>query len=90
MSPADLNNMATEETLFNQYDIEKILSDFQQERQHTIQLLKKFKGNDFQHSLYHPRLNQPMRIIDLMYFVAEHDEHHLNQIFTIQNSQVHD
>lgn len=89
MSPADLNNMATEEAFFNQYDIEKILSDFQQERQHTIQLLKNFNGNDFQHSLYHPRLNQPMRIIDLMYFVAEHDEHHLNQIFTIQNSQVH-
>lgn len=30
-----------------------------------------------------------MRIIDLMYFVAEHDEHHLNHILKIRNSQAH-
>lgn len=86
MSPADLNNTATDEALFNQYEIEKILSDFQQERQNTIQLLENFKGEDFQHSLYHPRLKQPMRIIDLMYFVAEHDEHHLESVIQILNS----
>ncbi len=80
MSPADLNNTATDNAFFNQYEIEKILSDFQQERQRTIQLLKNFKGEDFQQSLYHPRLKQPMRIIDLIYFVAEHDKHHLNAI----------
>jgi uncharacterized damage-inducible protein DinB len=25
----------------------------------------------------HPRLNQPMRLIDSLYFVAEHDDHHI-------------
>src|SRR5690606_18584446 len=89
MSPADLNNNATEKALFNQYNIGKILTDFERERQNTIRLLKSFKGKDFHHSLFHPRLNQPMRIIDLMYFVAEHDEHHLNQILKIRNSQDH-
>jgi N-acetylglutamate synthase-like GNAT family acetyltransferase/uncharacterized damage-inducible protein DinB len=89
MSPADLNNTATDIALFNQCNIEKILSDFQQERALTIQQLKQYKGEDFKQSLHHPRLNQPMRIIDLMYFVAEHDEHHLNHIFKIQNSPSH-
>jgi hypothetical protein len=25
----------------------------------------------------HPRLGQPMRIVDMAWFVAEHDDHHL-------------
>jgi predicted short-subunit dehydrogenase-like oxidoreductase (DUF2520 family) len=25
----------------------------------------------------HPRLKRPMRLIDLCFFVAEHDDHHL-------------
>lgn len=86
MSPADLNNTATDNALFNQYDTEKITADFQQERKHTIRLLKSFNEENLLNSLYHPRLNQPMRIIDLMYFVAEHDEHHLNAILRNRNN----
>ncbi|GGH15174.1 hypothetical protein GCM10011418_16680 [Sphingobacterium alkalisoli] len=89
MSPADLNNTATDKASFNQYAIEKLLSDFQQERQNTIHILKSFGEKDFQNSLYHPRLNQPMRIIDLMYFVAEHDTHHLNAVLEILDDQAY-
>jgi hypothetical protein len=28
----------------------------------------------------HPRLGTPMRLIDLAYFVAEHDDHHLARL----------
>jgi hypothetical protein len=28
----------------------------------------------------HPRLQQPMRLIDALYFVAEHDDHHIARI----------
>ncbi len=28
----------------------------------------------------HPRLDRPMRIVDLMLFIAEHDDHHLATI----------
>lgn len=80
MSPADLNNTATDNALFNQYDIEKITDNFRQERNNTIQLLNSFSEQDFLNSLYHPRLQQPMRMIDLMYFVAEHDIHHFKSI----------
>lgn len=80
MSPADLQNTATNEALFDQYNLEEILRDFQQQRKGTIQLLKRCSGEEFRHSLRHPRLQQPMRIIDLMYFVAEHDGHHLENI----------
>ena len=28
----------------------------------------------------HPRLEKPMTVVDLFFFVAEHDDHHLAQI----------
>jgi hypothetical protein len=28
----------------------------------------------------HPRLNKPMRLTDHLFFVAEHDDHHLAHI----------
>jgi|GEM_PF-4393916 len=34
----------------------------------------------FIHTALHPRLKTPMRIVDLAYFVAEHDDHHLSRI----------
>lgn len=83
MSPADLNNSATDSANFNQYSIEQLLNYFEKERVKTIQLLNSFQGNDFTHTLFHPRLQQPMRIIDLMYFVSEHDLHHIDTITTI-------
>ena len=33
----------------------------------------------------HPRLETPMRMMDLFYFVAEHDDHHLARITAIGN-----
>lgn len=89
MSPADLNNTATNKALFNQYNIDKLLDDLEQERQITIQLLRGFKGNDFEYSLFHPRLNQPMRVIDLMFFVVEHDAHHCHAILNLCNQNIH-
>jgi hypothetical protein len=35
---------------------------------------------DLDKSSLHPRLMKPMKIIDLAFFVAEHDDHHLAQI----------
>lgn len=86
MSPADLNNSATDNALFNQYNIEKIIDNFWQERNNTIQIINSFSELDFLNSSYHPRLQQPMRMIDLMYFVAEHDTHHLKNIQNIITS----
>ena len=31
----------------------------------------------------HPRLQQPMRVIDMALFVAEHDDHHIASITEI-------
>ena len=31
-------------------------------------------------SAIHPRLNKPMRVVDLAHFTADHDDHHLASI----------
>lgn len=80
MSPADLNNTATGEAGFNQVPAATLLERFAAVRKETMAFLDSLEVPHFTYALLHPRLQQPMRIIDLMYFVAAHDEHHLHTI----------
>jgi hypothetical protein len=34
-------------------------------------------------AILHPRLKQPMRLVDHLYFAAEHDDHHLARIWEL-------
>ena len=34
-------------------------------------------------SMLHPRLKQPMRLVDHLFFAAEHDDHHLAVIWEL-------
>src|SRR5690606_23765754 len=87
MSPADLNNTATTRSSSNKLLITELIKCFWYERIKTIDFLKSLNSDDILKSSIHPRLNQPMRVIDLMYFVAEHDQHHLNTILEIMNNK---
>jgi len=80
LSAADLTNRATTEGNFNAKDISVLLDVFQKERNTTLALLDKLDMLDESRTSLHPRLNQQMRMIDLAYFVAEHDEHHIQRI----------
>lgn len=86
MSTADLSNTATNEASFNKMQLTNVLENFMEERDKTTAFLNSLKQEDFAHSIIHPRLQQPMRVIDLMFFVAEHDSHHLNTIRRIIKS----
>ncbi|MDV3308630.1 MAG: DinB family protein [Cyclobacteriaceae bacterium] len=80
MTPADLGNQATDEGGFNTVPISDLTTRLRDERNRTLALLSSFGGNDFNGVSLHPRLQQEMRVIDLMFFVAEHDDHHLNAV----------
>lgn len=83
MSPADLNNTATYESSFNDTAIQTLIERFSKTRNKTMSFLNDLKQDTFLQSSIHPRLQRPMRIIDMMHFVAEHDDHHLHTIRTI-------
>ena len=78
--PADLENKATFEAGFNSMGISMLLEKFSTERKQTLLLFNNVKEEDKIKESLHPRLKQPMRIIDQAYFAAEHDEHHLKSI----------
>jgi hypothetical protein len=41
----------------------------------------------FARTMLHPRLKQPMRLVDHLYFVAEHDDHPLAFIWGLLNPE---
>jgi uncharacterized damage-inducible protein DinB len=86
LTATDLDNKATTEAGFNNYRLALLLEQFAGERRETLSLLDGIDTSALSHTSLHPRLQQPMRIIDIMYFTAEHDDHHLG---VIRNLCVH-
>jgi DinB superfamily len=80
LTAADLNNAATTEAGFNRYSISSLVERFLDERSQSLALLDGVDVLDENLTSMHPRLQQPMRVIDLASFVADHDEHHLEAI----------
>lgn len=86
LTPTDLNNTATSEAGFNSFTITELQQKFEEERRQTLSLLDSININDHKHTSLHPRMQQPMRIIDIMYFTAEHDDHHMGVVREIIKS----
>lgn len=86
ISPADLSNRATDEMNFNKFSLQELINVFTNQRTKAIKFLSSLQQSDFTKTSIHPRLQQPMRIVDMMYFVAEHDQHHLEAILNIINT----
>lgn len=80
LTPADLENRRTHEARHNEQPLAEILRAFRAERLEFVQRLEAFDDETIQRTALHPRLQQPMRVIDLAYFKAEHDDHHLARI----------
>ena len=77
LTVADLENKATSEAGFNQYAIAELLEKFLEERKATLSLLDSINVPAQSQTSMHPRLQQPMRMMDIAYFTAEHDDHHI-------------
>ncbi len=80
LKTADLTNRRTHEAGHNASPPDTILSAFRSAR---AALIRKLDGLDpavFSKTALHPRLNTPMRLLDHLFFVAEHDDHHLARI----------
>ncbi len=88
LTPADLENKATSEAGFNNWSIAILLEKLTDERNKTLLLLRSVNDEDKIKNSLHPRLQQAMRLIDIAYFAAEHDEHHLMKIKEIVSTQV--
>jgi hypothetical protein len=88
LRPADLTNEATWEADHNERDIGQILSRFRAARSRTVERLESLQPDVVQRKALHPRLEKPMSVTDLFFFVAEHDDHHLARITEILHQVV--
>lgn len=77
---ADLTNRKTHDANHNAAPINDLLAAFRRERAAWVSRLDDLSESDVVRTALHPRLQQPMRLVDHVYFVAEHDDHHLAQI----------
>jgi len=83
LSPTDLSNRKTHEANYNSQSIEDVLSDFRKVRLRLVERAAEVDPALYSRILVHPRLQKPMRLVDHLYFVAEHDDHHLASIWQL-------
>jgi hypothetical protein len=77
---ADMENRVMREANHNARDINELLAAFRVERAKVVARFEQVDEKDWEKSGIHPRLKIPMRIVDLAYFVAEHDDYHIARI----------
>lgn len=80
LTAADLSNRATRNAGHDQRPLPEILANFRQARGQMVRLLDDAGEELAVRCAIHPRLRKPLRLLDLAYFVAEHDDHHLARI----------
>ena len=80
LHPADMSNRKTYEAEHNQLPMQTILADFRSRRSELVGCLETLPIGQFAAVAHHPRLNVPMRLVDMLYFQAEHDDFHLARI----------
>lgn len=77
LSAADIENRATEIADYRSTPIADIIRRLTVGRKALVHRLEYLKEDQVGIIAIHPRLQQPMRLVDWVYFVAEHDDHHL-------------
>jgi uncharacterized damage-inducible protein DinB len=88
LTVADLRNRKTDEANHNTRPLEEILAEFRSAREGLLKRVEELDASLFARSIPHPRLKTPMRLVDHLYFVAEHDVHHLARIWELVRGAV--
>ncbi|HUS16884.1 MAG TPA: DinB family protein [Chloroflexia bacterium] len=80
LQAADVTNRRTDEAAHNDQALEDLLSRFRAVRRDLVEQLDAMDAETVGRAAQHPRLGKPMRVIDLVQFTADHDDHHLASI----------
>jgi uncharacterized damage-inducible protein DinB len=83
LTVADLSNRKTHDADYNRHPIDEILSGFRSGRSQLVSRVENMDTALFARAIPHPRLKTPMRLVDHLYFVAEHDDHHLAHVWAL-------
>lgn len=77
---ADMSNRATLEAEHNGRPIGEVLARLRRGRERIAARLEAMEPAMFARVAVHPRLKVPMRLVDCVWFQAEHDDYHLARV----------
>lgn len=83
----ETTNAQTETANHNGKVLDELIREFVEKRSRFVERFLELHDVLHKRSALHPRLNQAMRPVDLAYFTAEHDDHHLASIRAIMDKQ---
>ncbi len=84
LTMADIRNVATHTAQHNERPVTDILSGFRSRREGLVNSLERLSVADFRRTALHPRLQMPIRLVDHLAFIAEHDDHHLARMWELR------
>lgn len=85
LSAADMGNAKTLEANHNEKDLTMLISDFSVVRSDLIKRFENMNDETMHFKSLHPRLKVMVKPVDIAFFIAEHDDHHLADIREILN-----
>jgi hypothetical protein len=85
---ADMSNRKTYDASYNEVALESILTEFRTLRTQTVEQLDSLEPDVFGRVALHPRLNCDMRLVDMIFFQAEHDDYHLTRIYELRKALI--
>jgi uncharacterized damage-inducible protein DinB len=80
LTAADMSNAATEKADHSSRSMQELLQVFLSKRNQYIAMLRKMDTETQEFQSLHPRLQIQVRMVDMAFFAAEHDDHHLTTI----------
>lgn len=83
---ADMTNSKTHGGSHNDKRIADLVNQFAEARNKLISKVEHIDEVTASITSIHPRLQKPMRLIDSLFFVAEHDDHHMAKIRELLNN----
>ena len=82
---ADMSNAKTTAANHPAKDLGELLRQFIDARNKLVNRVAGFDEATASLSALHPRLQKPMRLVDALFFTAEHDDHELTKIRRLLN-----
>jgi DinB superfamily len=85
---ADMTNRRTDEADHEGRNVHDVVHDFEVARRRLIAVVERMGADDLRRTAFHPRLKQPMTVVDWVLFMCEHDDHHFARIAGLRRAWV--
>lgn len=77
LTPADMSNAKTYGAKHNDMPVQELLAELRSTRNSFIKEMETLSEEQLNRIAMHPRLQQRIRLVDMFFFVAEHDDQHI-------------